>query len=109
MQPRYELGAGELTLDLTQVSDIEALDGQLITVDGGIGRLEIIVPNDIDVEASASVGGPGDVSVFGDHADGIDRSMSRIQDVRDEVASIRLDAELGVGEIVITTQSGDFR
>ena len=28
VQPRYELGAGELTLDLTQVSDIEALDGR---------------------------------------------------------------------------------
>ena len=25
MQDRYELGAGELTLDLTEVSDIEAL------------------------------------------------------------------------------------
>ena len=109
VQPRYELGAGELTLDLTQVSDLEALDGRLITVDGGIGRLEIIVPNDVDVLASASVGGPGDVSVFGDHADGIDRNMTRTQDARDEVASIRLDAELGVGEIVITTERGVFR
>ncbi len=109
VQPRYELGAGELTLDLTHVSDIEALDGELISVDGGIGRIEIIVPDDVDVIASASVGGPGDVSVFGDHADGIDRSISRTQDARDEVASIRLDADLGVGEIVISTERGVFR
>ncbi|MGI8646537.1 MAG: hypothetical protein ACR2JD_09500, partial [Nocardioides sp.] len=109
VQSRYELGAGELTLDLTQVRDLEALDGRLITLDGGIGRLEVVLPDDIDVEATAHVGGPGDVSVFGHHADGIDRQTFRLQDVRDEVATLRLEAELGVGEIVITTQSGASR
>jgi len=109
VQSRYEFGAGELTLDLTQVRDLEALDGRLITLDGGIGRLEVILPDDIDVEATAHVGGPGDVSVFGRHADGIDRQTFQLQDVRDEVATLRLEAELGVGEIVITTQSGASR
>ena len=36
-------------------------------------------------------------------------ASSSTQDVRDEVASIRLDADLGVGEIVITTRARDFR
>ena len=33
-----------VTLDLTQVSDPEALDGETITVDGGAGRIEVVVP-----------------------------------------------------------------
>ena len=46
----YDFGAGELVLDLTEVDDVEALDGREIRVEGGAGRIELLVPEDMDVE-----------------------------------------------------------
>ena len=60
----YDMGAGELTLDLSQVDDVEGLDGHELAIDGGIGEIEVIVPDGMDVTVDATTG-VGDVSVFG--------------------------------------------
>jgi phage shock protein PspC (stress-responsive transcriptional regulator) len=103
VRDEYTMDAGETVVDLSQVADPEELDGRTVTVDGGLGRIEVIVPDDVDVDVTADVGGPGDVSVFGDHRDGFGPSISHRQDVSDDVADLTLDVSLGVGEIVITT------
>jgi hypothetical protein len=61
----------------------------------------------VDVDVTADVGGPGDVSVFGDHRDGFGPSISHRLDVRDDVADLTLDVSLGVGEIVVATTGTD--
>jgi phage shock protein PspC (stress-responsive transcriptional regulator) len=103
----YRMDAGETVIDLSRVADPEELDGRTVTVDGGLGRIEVIVPDDVDVDVTADVGGPGDVSVFGDHRDGIGPGISHRQDVSDDVADLTLDVSLGVGEIVVTTTGTD--
>ena len=45
VQEKYDFGAGELTIDLTQVADVANLDGQTIDVEGGAGEIEVIVPD----------------------------------------------------------------
>jgi hypothetical protein len=103
VRDRYSMGAGELVIDLSQVSDPEALDERLITVEGDLGRIEVVLPDNVDVDVSATVDGPGDVSVFGEHQDGFGHSIYDRQDVRDDVADLTLDVNLGVGEIVVAT------
>ena len=44
MQDTYEMGIGELVLDLSQVSDPENLDGRDISIDAGVGHVVIVLP-----------------------------------------------------------------
>jgi phage shock protein PspC (stress-responsive transcriptional regulator) len=103
VQDTYEFKAGEMVLDLSELDDPENLDGRTIRVDGELGRIEVIVPDDVDVQVDAFVDGLGDTSVFGEHDDGVEPRVTDTHDVRDEVATFSLDADLSVGEIVVHT------
>lgn len=104
VESRYDFGAGELVLDLTSVSDPDSLDGRTVHLEGGMGRIEVLVPDDWDVEASGRVGGPGAVDLFGESADGIATELHRSQDGGTEAPVVTIDAQLGVGEIVVSTK-----
>jgi hypothetical protein len=104
LDSRYDFGAGELVLDLTAITDPQNLDGRRIDLEGGFGRIEVIVPDGVDVEVSAHVGGPGDVSLFGAHNGGIDSRGSASHDGGLDAPDLRIDAELGVGEITVDTK-----
>jgi phage shock protein PspC (stress-responsive transcriptional regulator) len=98
----YRIDAGELVLDLRNVTDLANLDGRTIRVEGGVGFLQIILPTDLDARVVAQVDGPGDVGVFGEHSDGIDVGLTRSYDGGDDAPAVTIDAELGVGEIEVT-------
>jgi hypothetical protein len=104
VEPRYDFGAGDLVLDLTEVSDPAALDGRSLRLEGGIGAIRVIVPDDVDVEVKAQVGGPGSVRLFGDESGGIDTRLVRAYDGGTDVPAITIDAQLGVGEIRVDTE-----
>lgn len=95
--------AGEFTLDLTDVADPSGLDGRRIGVDGGIGRLEVVVPEGVAVEVNARVG-LGGVTVQDRDLGGIDNT------VRDHIGAgpgapeLTLDLDLGVGQVVVRTE-----
>jgi phage shock protein PspC (stress-responsive transcriptional regulator) len=95
----YDFDAGELVLDLTQVRNPESLDGRNIHVEGGAGRIELIVPEDLNVEVDADVGGPGSISLFGNRRGGIDTSSHGLHDAGSDAPTLTIDAQLGVGEI----------
>lgn len=101
---RYSFGAGEYVVDLTAVQDVAALDGRTIELEGGVGRIEVVLPDNVDVDAHGQVGGPGAVDLFGEETGGVANEMSRTQDVPDEVATITIDAQLGVGQIEVRTR-----
>lgn len=66
VQDRYELGVGEIDLDLTRVSDLPALDGRTVEVDLELaGRIEVRVPEGLDVVVRSSVEA-GETRLFGD-------------------------------------------
>ncbi len=102
VQARYWNAAGEMTVDLSDVTDPEALDGRTIVVEGGVGRIEVIVPAGVTVNAEGTVNGPGSVEVFGQESGGIDVMASGSRSGGTGQPTIDVDAELGVGEIVIT-------
>jgi len=99
VQSNYDFGAGELVLDLSKVDDVEALDGRNIRIEGGAGRIELIVPADMDVDVSGQVGGPGAVTLFGNQQGGIDTSAQGFHNGGPDAPTLTIDAELGVGEI----------
>ena len=99
VQNTYDFGAGELVLDLTEVRDPEELDGRQIRIEGGAGRIELLVPEDMNVEVNGEVGGPGAITLFGNERGGIDTTSHGLHDAGSDAPTLTLDAELGVGEI----------
>lgn len=102
VQDRYWMPAGELVLDLREVSDPENLDNRTIVLEGGIGRLRVIVPEEFDGRARAAVNGPGSIVLFDRASDGVDISAATTFGPGEGDPWILIEAELGVGEIAVT-------
>jgi phage shock protein PspC (stress-responsive transcriptional regulator) len=99
VESSYDFGGGELTLDLTQVDDVEALDGRQISVDGGAGRIELLVPEEMDVTVNGRIDGPGAITLFGEQRGGIETTSRGVHDGGADAPSLTIDADLGIGEI----------
>lgn len=102
VEDEYWLDSGELTVDLTEVVDLTALDGRHIEVGAGTGRVEVIVPAGLDVQVDAEVGGPGEAEVFGEHGAGLHTDLDNSQEGGPNAPDITLDVFVGVGEILVT-------
>ncbi len=100
----YELGVGEMVLDLTEIEDPEALDGRSIDLRADLGQVEVILPADVDVEASAQTDGPGSLRLFGADGGGVDTTATAVHDGGVDVPRLSIDAEVGVGEVVVRTR-----
>jgi phage shock protein PspC (stress-responsive transcriptional regulator) len=103
VQDRYWLDAGEQVIDLRRVSDLESLDGRAITVEGGVGRIEVILPADLAALVTADVDGPGHIDLFGEERGGIDIHHTVFSGSAND-PEITIDAQLGVGEIEVSHQ-----
>ncbi len=96
----YDFGGGELTLDLSNVSDLDALDGRDIAIDGVGGRVEVIVPEGMDVSVDSQVVA-GDSRVFDRRRDGFDVTLDHVLDGGDDVPDLSIAIDLFVGEIIV--------
>jgi phage shock protein PspC (stress-responsive transcriptional regulator)/predicted membrane protein len=92
----YELGIGELLVDLRELpwTETSTLD---LNVDLGMGRLAVAVPEDVCVSADVSTTA-GDLDIAGQRADGIDA------EIRPEAPStarplLNLTGEVDLGEL----------
>ena len=105
VDPEYRMGVGELVLDLTEVEDLEMLDGRVLDIAVQVGRIEVVVPEEgLTVEASARIGGPGEITVFGEERGGIETLVREDHDGGPGSPVLVLDAESNLGEIVVRTQ-----
>jgi phage shock protein PspC (stress-responsive transcriptional regulator) len=96
----YDFGGGELTLDLSDVSDVDALDGRDIAIDGVVGRVEVVVPRGMDVSVGTQVVA-GDSRVFDQQQDGFDITLDHALDGGDQVPDMSLTIDLVAGEILV--------
>ncbi|MDR7251632.1 phage shock protein PspC (stress-responsive transcriptional regulator) [Nocardioides sp. BE266] len=96
----YEFGGGEFLLDLSAVSDVDALDGKEISVDGVGGRVEVIVPDGMDVDVTTEVVA-GDSRVFDQRNDGFDIKVDGSRDGGAGVPDMTINIDLVAGEIVV--------
>ena len=95
----YELGAGQLTIDLTGLSAAELAEVGTIKASLGAGEMKIFVPVGVGVLLDASVG-LGDIDVPGPDQEGIGPSMSR--QFGPSPIVLFIDAEVGVGLVNLT-------
>jgi phage shock protein PspC (stress-responsive transcriptional regulator) len=97
----YELFAGKIDLDLSDVRDIENLDGRHIDLEAVFGQIVVTVPDGVDVEVDATVDG-GETRLFGDDESGSNTARHSARTV--DAPALSIDAELVFGEITVDTE-----
>ncbi|MGH3484777.1 MAG: PspC domain-containing protein [Nocardioidaceae bacterium] len=98
--PSYEMGAGQILLDLTRVEDLTALDGRTIQLENGLGQTRVFVPEDLDVSVHAELNA-GDIKIFDREANGADASTQYTDpDDLDPNLRIEIDGSLGQIEVI---------
>jgi phage shock protein PspC (stress-responsive transcriptional regulator) len=95
----YELGAGQLTVDLTGLSAAELAEIGHVKATLGVGEMRILVPAGVGVLLDATVG-LGDIDVPGPNREGIGPTMSR--QFGPSPIVLFVDAEVGAGVIKLT-------
>ena len=99
----YSYDVGEYELDLSKLSDPEALDGETIHMSLDVGELAVVVPADMDVTVTGTVNGPGGTTLFGEESGGIDHTATQSHDGGTDVPELTLDLEIEVGHIDVRT------
>ena len=105
LRDRYELGIGDLVVDLRD-TDLPAGDVPL-EVDVGLGQAVVLVPRDVCVATNADVG-VGNVRMFERDNGGIDVDFQDTPEAAPDVTRLVLDAEIGVGEVRVQDLEGGF-
>jgi phage shock protein PspC (stress-responsive transcriptional regulator) len=105
LRDTYELGMGELVVDLRQ-TDLPSGDVPL-GIDLGIGEARLIVPDDVCVATDAQVG-IGEVRTFERHSDGVDVDVEDLPDASADTTRLLVKADVGVGSLRIGKSSPDL-
>jgi phage shock protein PspC (stress-responsive transcriptional regulator) len=98
LRDRYELGMGELVVDLRD-TDLPAGDTPL-EIDLGVGSAQLIVPDDVCVATTADIGA-GYAGVFQQDSDGIDVDFDDQRDAAPSTSRLVVNADIGLGELLI--------
>ena len=83
------------------ISDVDALDGRDITIDGVGGRVEVIVPDGMDVTVQHRGRGRRQPGLRPSASDGFDVNLDGFRDGGDEVPDMSLTIDLVAGEIIV--------
>jgi phage shock protein PspC (stress-responsive transcriptional regulator) len=105
LRDKYELGMGELVIDLRQ-TDLPPGDVPL-EVDLGVGEARVIVPEDVCVATDAHVR-IGELRTFERSNDGIDVDLEDLPDAAPDVTRLLVKADLGVGSLRIGRSGTDL-
>lgn len=105
LREKYELGMGELVVDLRQ-TDLPAGDVPL-EVDLGIGEARVIVPPDVCVATDAKVG-IGEVRAFTRDNSGVDVDVEDLPKAASDVTRLLVKADVGVGSLRIGHSGADI-
>ena len=100
----YAFQNAELSLDLSRISDPEALDGDTIHVKGGAGRIEVVLPRSVIVDVDADIKVVGGYNIGDIDGGGFQESKSVTFGGSPGDPTVHLDLDLRVGEIDVRQQ-----
>lgn len=104
VKDRYELGAGEIVIDLRDLSraELAKLDERTIEADVRLGHIRVLVPEDgLDVTADSNIEGAGESVLFENRTDGSDKTTYGTPDAD---PNLTLDLEVLFGQIEVLTE-----
>jgi len=104
LRERYELGIGQLIVDLRD-TDLPAGDVPL-DVEVGMGEAWLIVPDDVCVATDAEVG-MGDLRVFDRDNGGVDVDFHDRPEAPARTTRLLVDAQVGLGTLQVTRRHPD--
>jgi hypothetical protein len=99
----YLIPNGQLTLDLTRVSDLAALDGRTIDVQLKAGEVDVILPPGLNADVVANMHVAGGIVVGSSERDGFDQTLSRslAGSTATNAPTIDLNVDARVGQISV--------
>lgn len=100
----YYVPAGRIHLDLTQVEDLEGLDGASIDVRANAGELVVVIPDGLDVDIDANVAAAGEAQILDQAYNGLGIDADELVDGGEDVPAIDLNLDLVVGSIHVREQ-----
>ncbi len=104
VESKYEIGAGEIILDLTELStvELEKLNGKAIKAEARFGHILVLVPaRGLDVEVDSHIEGAGESVLFGEQRED---SLELDHEGGAAVPEIELDLEVFLGQIEVKTE-----
>jgi phage shock protein PspC (stress-responsive transcriptional regulator) len=105
IRSQYELGMGELVVDLRGV---DVPDGQRVRLDVGMGHAQVIVDEGVCVGATAEVGA-GAVNVLGNDNGGVDLDVDELPRPKPGNPRLVVEADMGIGLVEVTHDRGPGR
>lgn len=97
LSPSYEHGVGQVTVDLTSVTDPEALLGRTLGLRAGVGQTTVVVPDGLNVAVRTELG-LGQVQVFDRMVNGTSNELDLPADAG---RRLTVDVQQGVGDIEV--------
>ncbi len=99
VQDTYTVPNGQITLDLTEIRDIAALDGREIDLHLNAGEIDVTLPQGLNAIVNADMRFAGDITIDGSQRSGFDQSMTRTvtgsTDPNAPTVTLNLDARVG--------------
>lgn len=93
----YRIDSGQMTVDLSGLTDPEKLDGRVIHLDGGAGEIRVTLPRDVRSKVVADIGGPGQIELPGRSVGGIGNHLEHTYG--DGTATVTIDTHVSIGHI----------
>ncbi|MFJ8051678.1 PspC domain-containing protein [Streptomyces luteogriseus] len=107
VQPRYDLGTGVGTLDLSKL-DVSGKQTVTTQAEVGMGKLRVLVPEDVTVRLDVEVG-IGDLQLPGDDPKDVDVQPGRHKEITlspaegvEKSGTVDLDLQVGMGQAEVT-------
>lgn len=100
----YHIDMGKLVVDLSGITDPEALDGKVVEASVNVGEIEMIIPDEVNAEAIAEIEGPGGIDLLGRASGGIGTSDTAQQTGAPGAPDWHVVARADVGHIEIRSK-----
>ena len=98
VESHYRHGIGRIELDLTEVSNPQALLGRTIKIKTGIGETKVIVPTGVNVRVTSDIFA-GEIRVFDRKTDGTDTDLT--YPATEAGAALTIDIHPRIGDIEV--------
>lgn len=97
----YRLGVGEMVIDLTEIPPAQFRgDGVEIDASVGIGSLQVVVPDDVEVTGVLDTR-LGEVTAFDRVDHGVDAALEVARAGEEGAGVVDVDLRVGVGEVIV--------